>query len=84
LRNIALTAPYMHDGRFNTLEEVLDHYSHGVAAHPNLDGRLKDSMGQPLIQNIPEEDKIKLIAFMNALTDESFITDPAFSDPFSE
>jgi cytochrome c peroxidase len=84
LRNIALTAPYMHDGRFETLEEVIDHYSHRVKPHDNLDQRLKDFSGEPLVHNIPDEDKQKLIAFMNALTDENFVTNPAFSDPFSE
>lgn len=47
LRNIELSAPYMHDGRFNTLEAVVDHYSHGIQAHPHLDANLKDKNGQP-------------------------------------
>ena len=42
LRNVALTAPYMHDGRFATLDEVLDHYSHGIQDVPTLDFRLRD------------------------------------------
>lgn len=45
LRNVALTAPYMHDGRFATLEEVIDHYSTGVVAHPNLDWRMTENGG---------------------------------------
>lgn len=45
LRNIALTAPYMHDGRFKTLEEVIDFYDHGVQDHPNLDWRMRESSG---------------------------------------
>ena len=42
LRNVMLTAPYMHDGRFQTIEQVLEHYSTGIKNHPNLDNRLKD------------------------------------------
>lgn len=83
LRNVALTAPYMHDGRFETLEEVIDHYSHGVADHPNLDARLKDVQGNAAIQNITEAEKASLIVFLNTLTDHTFTTNPAFSDPFN-
>lgn len=82
LRNVALTAPYMHDGRFNTLEEVIDHYSTNIQSHPNLDRRLKDVNGQPKVFNVTDEDKRLLIAFLNSMTDHSFISDPKFSDPF--
>lgn len=82
LTNIALTAPYMHDGRFATLEEVLDHYSHNVTSHPNLDDRLKNGAGQPKVLNITAEEKADMIAFLNTLTDMSMTTDPKFSDPF--
>jgi len=84
LRNVALTAPYMHDGRFETLEEVIDHYSTGVVTHQNLDARLRDNSGQAAVLNITDAEKSALIAFLNTLTDHQFITDPAFSDPFSE
>ena len=64
LRNIALTAPYMHDGRFKTLSEVLDHYisggQHGDNVHPNI--RKLD---------FTEQDKSDLIAFLQALTEEN-------------
>jgi cytochrome c peroxidase len=83
LTNIALTAPYMHDGRFNTLEEVIDHYSHGIKDNPNLDARLRDSQGAPVKMNIPEADKKALVAFLNRLTRNEFIRDRRFSDPFS-
>jgi cytochrome c peroxidase len=77
LRNIALTAPYMHDGRFATLEEVLDSYAaggHGVVnENPNI---------QPF--NLSEEQKEAMIAFLNMLTDTSFVNNPAFSNPFGE
>ncbi len=82
LRNVALTAPYMHDGRFETLSEVIGHYSTGVQSHPNLDSRLKDENGQVLVLNITETEKQDLIAFLHSLTDNGMVTDPRFSDPF--
>lgn len=83
LRNVALTAPYMHDGRFKTLEEVIDFYSDGVKNHPNLDDRLKDGLtNSAIVFNIPEQDKKDLIAFLNSLTDNTVITDPRWSNPF--
>lgn len=82
LRNIALTAPYMHDGRFSTLEEVIGHYNNSIQAHPNLDNRLKTSTGEPRIMNISDEEQAALVAFLGALTDRQFTTDPRFSDPF--
>lgn len=82
LRNIALTAPYMHDGRFATLSEVLDHYSHGIANNPNLDERLKATNGLPIQMNISEQEKTALIAFLNTLTDYSLVKDVRFSSPF--
>lgn len=82
LRNVALTPPYMHDGRFKTLEEVINHYSKGVQQHPNLDFRLKDESGNALVLNISEEEKEDLIAFLHTLTDNELTTDPKFSNPF--
>ncbi len=82
LKNVALTAPYMHDGRFATLEEVLEHYSHEVVSHPNLDQRLKGQDGKPNVLNITEEEKKDMIAFLNTLTDQTMSTDPRYSDPF--
>ena len=82
LKNVTLTAPYMHDGRFSTLEQVLDHYSHGIANHPNLDPKLKSVDGSPLQMNISNEEKTAIIAFLNTLTDYSMITDIRFSNPF--
>lgn len=84
LRNVALTAPYMHDGRFGTLEEVLDHYSTGIENNTNLDQKLRDPSGKPLVLNISKEDKQQIIAFLHALTDNQMITDPRFSDPFKK
>jgi cytochrome c peroxidase len=82
LRNVMFTAPYMHDGRFETLEEVLDHYSHGVEDHPNLDVRLKDQSGKPLVLNISQDEKRAIIAFLATLTDTDMLNHPKFANPF--
>ncbi|MBI3136446.1 MAG: cytochrome-c peroxidase [Bacteroidetes bacterium] len=79
LRNIELTAPYMHDGRFATLEEVVDFYSTGLQHSPTIDPLMKkvDVGG---VQLNPAE-KAQLIAFLKTLTDYTFISDPALSEP---
>lgn len=82
LRNIALTGPYMHDGRFSSLDQVLEHYSHNIKNHPNLDVRLKGTNNLAKEMNISTQEKTALIAFLNTLTDYSLITDPKFSNPF--
>lgn len=82
LRNITLTAPYMHDGRFASLSAVIDHYSHGIANSSALDTRLRSSNGQPMRMNISEHEKTALIAFLNTLTDFAMITDIKYSNPF--
>lgn len=84
LRNVALTAPYMHDGRFETLEEVVNHYDTGLAAHPNLSQflRVGGPNGPPRHLNLSAEEKAGLIAFLNTLTDTIFITDERWSNPF--
>lgn len=83
LRNVELTAPYMHDGRFETLEEVVEHYNTGVQNSPNLDNRLIEN-GQPIRMNLSQNEIDALVAFMKTLTDQNFITDPKFADPFLE
>jgi cytochrome c peroxidase len=75
LRNVEVTGPYMHDGRFATLDAVIEHYSSGGKNHPNKDIRV-----QPF--HFTESEKAALIAFLNTLTDHTFLTDPKFSDPF--
>lgn len=82
LHNIAITGPYMHDGRFTTLEQVIDHYSHGINTSPSLDPRLRDVNGNAMRMNISADEKAALIAFLNTLTDTKMITDPKFSNPF--
>jgi cytochrome c peroxidase len=75
LRNVERTAPYMHDGRFDTLEKVIDHYGKGVQPHPNLDPRVRRL-------NFTTSERAALVAFLKTLTDLRFLTDPKFSDPF--
>ncbi|MBI5856685.1 MAG: c-type cytochrome [Sphingobacteriales bacterium] len=82
LRNVELTAPYMHDGRFTTLEEVIEHYSSGVRNHPNLSPQLKLPNGQPRLGNFSPQDKAALVAFLKTLTDLSVTTDVKYSSPF--
>jgi cytochrome c peroxidase len=76
LRNVEFTGPYMHDGRFATLEAVVDHYSKEVRAHPNLDGRLRRR------RSLSDSQRSALVAFLKTLSDRAFLTDPKFSDPF--
>ena len=80
LRNIALTAPYMHDGRFNTLEEVVEHYNSGIIASPTLDPALEQTREKGLF--LTEQDKKDLVAFMKTLTDKELTTNPKYSSPF--
>lgn len=82
LRNIGLTAPYMHDGRFATLEQVIDHYSTGVKDHPNLSPQLRLPNGQVRLGNFTTQEKAALVAFLKALTDTNVTIDVKYSDPF--
>ncbi len=82
LRNIALTAPYMHDGRLYTLDDVIEHYNTGIQANPNLDDNLRTANGSPLRPNLNALEKKALVAFLHTLTDETLLTDPKYSNPF--
>jgi cytochrome c peroxidase len=82
LRNLALTAPYMHDGRFATLEEVLDFYSEGVHLSANIDSKM--GLAHRGGVKLTSDEKINIIAFLNTLTDSTFITNPEFSNPFTQ
>ncbi len=77
LRNIALTAPYMHDGRFATLGEVVDHYTSGGHFSDNVDPNVRQL-------KMEKRDKADLIAFLHTLTDTGFVNNPAFGNPFVE
>ena len=82
LRNVELTAPYMHDGRFATLDDVIEHYNSGVKNHPNLSPQLRLPNGNPRLLNLNAQDKAALVAFLKTLTDVTIVTDVKFSDPF--
>lgn len=81
LRNVGLTGPYMHDGRFATLEEVVDFYASGSHDGPALDPRLRDGHG-PRRLNLSAADRAALVAFLKTLDDPVLTTDPRFGDPF--
>ncbi|WP_116769121.1 cytochrome-c peroxidase [Maribacter litoralis] len=83
LRNIALTGPYMHDGRFETLEEVIEHYNSGVQNNPNLDNRLTQGNNVRRL-NLSDDDKQALVDFLNTLTDDEFVNDEKYANPFVE
>lgn len=78
LRNIALSAPYMHDGRFATLREVIEHYNSGGHISPTLDPLMKF---QGVGLGLSDQDIDDLIAFLESLTDEEFVNNPDFQDP---
>jgi cytochrome c peroxidase len=82
LRNIAVRPPYMHDGRFQTLRQVVEFYDHGVQADPLLDPRLRAADGFPRRLHLAPSEIDALIAFLEALTDSAFLTSDQFSDPF--
>ena len=78
LRNIDVTAPYMHDGRFYGLDKILDHYRYGVQNTPNLDPLLKQNgqLGIPMT----DEEKARIIAFLKTLNDPQFLTNPILAE----
>lgn len=78
LRNIEKTAPYMHDGRFFTLEAVLNHYNQGVVNSSTLDPILNTNGNLGI--ELTETDKVKIIAFLKTLTDTEYLTDKRFSE----
>ena len=88
LRNVALTAPYMHDGRFTNLEEVVEFYNSGVVLNVNLPPPLRapPAPGQPPAArrlNLTNNQKAALVAFLRTLTDTNLTSDVRFSDPFN-
>ncbi len=80
LRNIALTAPYMHDGRFATLEDVVDFYSDGLNLSPNVDPLMKGAQAGGVQLN--NQQKQDLVNFLKTLTDYEFAENPEFANPF--
>ena len=82
LRNVSVTAPYMHDGRFQTLEEVLIFYSEGVRNSYNIDSKM--SFAHRGGAHLTEDEMRKIVAFLNTLTDWKFLSNPDFSNPFTK
>lgn len=82
LVNIAIRPPYMHDGRFATLEEVIEHYSSGIQNHPNLINPLVNEDGEVGQFDFTEAEKDALIAFLKTLTDSQMLADEKYNDPF--
>jgi cytochrome c peroxidase len=81
LRNIMVSAPYMHDGRFATIDEVLDHYNGGFHSSPNLDPLISARRTRPVMRP-GQLDTLKV--FLETFTDDEFLDNPAFSNPFSQ
>lgn len=83
LRNIAFTAPYMHDGRFATLEAVVEHYSSGIKESRTLDPIMQkfDRIDEGGLK-LTVQEKQDLVAFLKTFSDSSFLSNPAFSNPF--
>jgi cytochrome c peroxidase len=79
LRNIALTAPYMHDGRFATLDEVIEHYSSGIHMSSTIDPLIEYASQGGVQLDATEKDLLK--QFLNTLTDYNFVNNPDFKDP---
>ena len=75
LRNVALSFPYMHDGRFYTLDQVLNHYTNGIAPGPTVDPLLKNGIA------LSSTEKVNIKAFLRTLTDSAFISDRRFAQP---
>jgi cytochrome c peroxidase len=89
LRNVAVTAPYMHDGSIATLDEVIDHYAAGgrtIATGPNAGVGRTNPLKSSFVSGftITKAERADLIAFLSSLTDERFLSDPRFSDPWTE
>jgi len=81
LRNLKFTAPYMHDGRFKTLEEVIEFYSTGLKMSPNIDSKMEYAHRGGV--NLSVEEKKKIISFLLTMSDSTFITENKYSNPFT-
>jgi len=89
LRNIEVTAPYMHDGSIATLEEVIDHYARGgrlIESGPYAGDGKENPNKSAFVRGfvISDQEKQDLLAFLRALTDDGLVNNPSYSDPFAE
>lgn len=83
LRNIAITSPYIHDGRFKTLEEVIEHYNEHIVEGPFTSPKVRQN-NHPTVKglSLTKNEVQDIVAFLKSLTDEAFVKDIRFSDPF--
>ena len=82
LRNVEVRGRFMHDGRFTSLEQVVDFYSAGVQANPGLDGRLRVPGGAPRRLNLTVAQRDAIVAYLKTLTDRALLSDTRFANPF--
>ncbi|MEH6343798.1 MAG: cytochrome c peroxidase [Bermanella sp.] len=82
LRNVALRPPFMHDGRFRDLDDVIDFYSRDIEDHDNLNPFLRDDRGRPINYRFNRDEQRALEDFLHTLTDTQMINDEKYSDPF--
>ena len=82
LRNVGVRGRFMHDGRFTSLEQVVDFYNTGVNANPFLDVRMRTPGGVPLRLGLTVAQRDALVAYLHTLTDHALLTDPRFANPF--
>jgi cytochrome c peroxidase len=82
LKNVARGGPYMHDGRFGTLDQVMQHYNSGILPGPALDNRLRNGNGGVRRFNLSNADRAALVAFLHTLDDTNLTSDVRFSNPF--
>lgn len=81
LRNVGARTSFMHDGRFRTLDQVVEFYNSGIQNNPTLDPRLRGPNG-PQRLNLNAAQKAQLVAYLRTLTDNQFLTNPKFANPF--
>jgi cytochrome c peroxidase len=84
LQNVAVTAPYMHDGRFSSLEAVVEHYSHGINDTRTLAPFFRNLDGTVKTLNISTIERDAIVAFLKTLKNDDFLTSPMYSDPFKK
>lgn len=82
LRNVGVRTRFMHDGRFSSLAQVVDHYNNGVADVAGLDPVLRNAAGLPQRLGLSQAQRDALVAYLRTLTDPAFLADPRFADPF--
>jgi cytochrome c peroxidase len=82
LRNVAVRGRFMHDGRFTSLEQVVDFYNAGIRANPGLDPRLRTPGGMPERLNLSITQRDAIVAYLRTLTDNALLADARFSSPF--